>query len=128
MAATDESSRNLKLARVQAALLGVAVALVAVSYLPLESVAESQLWSEEEAAERQRVAKEVKRLQFTTPREAGVDEEELRIQRERAGATLDALSEKLEAAQGAPRTWRRRLTWLAALLATAAGGCQFAKE
>lgn len=116
-----------RLGAFKATFFALAAVLAAASLIPIDKVAEDQLWSAEEAAQYQDVSQEVHRLTYESPDAGGFTEEELQAQRERAQQTYDALREKLDRARGASGVWRRLLLWSAVGLAAAGGACHLAQ-
>jgi hypothetical protein len=109
------------------AILG-GILLIITSLLPWGEVAKEALWTEEDSQTFAKISTEYHRLSYQTPQRAGVSEEQLNTQVEKAKAHFEALEAKLTSAQQRPDSWKRYLLWVGALLAICGAVAHFASD
>jgi hypothetical protein len=104
------------------------ILLIVVSLLPWGDAAKEALWTEADSQAFAEISTEYHRLNYQTPQRAGVSEEQLNTQVEKAKAQFEALGAKLESAQQRPDTWKRYLLWAGAILTSCGALAHFASS
>jgi len=112
---------NFSLPSLPVAAVLAGVVLILFSLLPWDNFWKESLWTMEDSQAFEKIAAEYHKISYQTPERAGVSEEQLKAQIEKAKAQLDTLQTKLQSARQRPLVWKRILLWAGVLLTTC--GC-----